>query len=187
MKTKRQIEREVQVERQVRMIKMTAAIVFIVAVMAVAVMLLKTHLALSSNYGDQYATIIREGNFTLIINGGANVRTEPLAALHHEVAGLPEGYMNEHYSVCSESVNNCIGTVKDKNGTGAVFHVTHYVEVTESWFDDCICGDDWNGPFIGLIVDELTREELKLLPRNAKKDPDGIVWISSKYLKIVNN
>ncbi|MDO4987131.1 MAG: hypothetical protein Q4E46_02350 [Candidatus Saccharibacteria bacterium] len=140
--------------------------------------------ALRSDYSDKYTTNTREGEFTIVVDGGTNVRTEPLAAEHHIIYGLPGGYVNENYSVHSDGVNNVIGTVADRNSTGAVFHAMHYVEVTESWWDDYSDGDVWNGPYIGLVVSELSKEELKLLPRKAVKDPDGIVWISSKHLTI---
>ena len=140
--------------------------------------------SLRSSYSDKYTTITREGEFTIVVDGGTNVRTEPLAALHKIIYGLPEGYMNENYSVHSDGVNNVIGKVSDRNGTGAVFHTTHYVEVAESWWDDYSDGDVWNGPYIGLVVSELSKEELKLLPKKVQNDPDGIVWISSKYLSI---
>lgn len=142
--------------------------------------------ALHENYSDQYETVTIEGEFTLVVKGGTNVRTEPLAALHHVISGVPAP-LNEYHSVDTEGVNNCLGKVSDKNETGAVFHLTRVVKVTKSWFDDCHWGDDWNGPYIGIRISDLSKEELKLLPGKVAKDEDGIVWISSKYADLFEN
>ena len=47
--------------------------------------------------------------------------------------------------------------------------------------------DEINGDFIGLRVDEvlLTAEGNEWLPHSIVSDPDGIVWISSRYIVIV--
>ena len=156
----------------------------VIATLLAALIAWNVYAAMNTSFSDKYNTVTREGDFTIVVDGGTNVRTEPLAALHKIIHGLPEGYMNENFSVRSEGVNNVIGKVSDKNGTGVVFHVTHYVEVTESWWDDCENGDTWNGPYIGLVVSELSKDELKALPGRAKSDPDGIIWLSAKYLTI---
>ena len=173
--------RKARISRNVKLIAL-AVIAFIIVLIVASIW--KRCDALNEKYSDQYTTEVLTGNFTIIIDGDVNVRTEPLAALHHNVHGLPAGYMNEHFSVNTESVNNCIGETVDRNGTGIVFEVEHIVRVRLSSFDDCVRGDDWNGPFVGFVVSELDENELKALPSAVKKDKDGIIWISQKYLSI---
>lgn len=166
-----------------------ALFTLLAAVIGVVIYAIWRHDVLTEDFSSQYATDVQEGNFTVVIcragNGErANVRTEPLAATHKVIHGLPGGYMNEHYSVESEGVVNCLGKVRDPNGTGVVLHVEHAVYVTRSWWDDYSFGDEWNGPYVGIMVSDLSKDELKLFPGLTSKDEDGIVWISSKYLEI---
>lgn len=87
-------------------------------------------------------------------------------------------------NVRSEPVANRFGK-NETNSFGSTKETNFIIEVTRLYTTDRNL--DENGPYYGLKVREILNntEGEKWFPKGIKKDPDGIVWINSRYLEIV--
>ena len=78
-----------------------------------------------------------------------------------------------------EDTGNSYGQIVDKDDDGLVLFSIKRIIISDA--------DEVNGPYIGIYVDDLSEKELKFFPKGVKNDPDGIIWISSKYISWIVN
>ena len=107
---------------------------------------------------DQYE-LVKIDTKCIVITDNVQIRSEP------KIIQDPNG-------------SNSFGQAKK---TGFSIRVSSVYETKETL-------DKINGDFIGLKVDEvlLTAEGNEWLPRGIVNDPDGIVWINSRYIMIIS-
>ena len=112
------------------------------------------------NRSGEYERTINEVEIIKIIDDYPNVRSEPIAD-----DDSADGYTNS------------FGSTKETNFT---------MEVSKVYTTDKNL--DQNGAYYGLLVEDIlnTPEGKNWFPSKIKNDPDGIVWINSEYLKILD-
>lgn len=109
------------------------------------------------SFGEEYELSTKDARIVRVAISCPNVRSEPVANRFGDET-------------------NSFGSTKETNFT---------IEVTRLYTTDRNL--DENGPYYGLKVREILNntEGEKWFPKGIKKDPDGIVWINSRYLEIV--
>ena len=108
-----------------------------------------------NDISDKYEAICIDSNCVKITDY-ANVRSDPI--------------------VQDGDVFNTFGLIEESNFT---------MEIPQIFETDVTL--DQNGEFLGLSVDDIlaTPEGRNWFPSRIKDDPDGIVWINSKYIVVI--
>jgi hypothetical protein len=118
-------------------------------------------------------TYVVEGGTLIVLQGGPKVRSLQLASTYEK-----DYYMYQiGWRLAVTSPNTSYGRMTDKDNDGCVIQVN---TVLVSY------ADPYNGPFIGIKLEDLDEAIIKLLPKEVEQDPDGIIWISSNYIDMRN-
>lgn len=115
---------------------------------------------IDKDYSNEYGTTTAKATCVKVVDSCPNVRSEPAA--------------NTDPSAFGET--NSFGKTKECNFT---------LEVSEVYtMDESL---DANGKYIGLKVSDIldTLEGKTWFPKGIESDPDDIVWINEKYIRVL--
>ena len=103
----------------------------------------------------------------------------------HISSGEPEVRSTSMLISSREDTGNSYGKFIDEDGDGMEFPSVKRIRLSYA--------DKFNGPYVGIYVEDLSEEELSFFPKDVRKElpgpegqdkypTDGLIWISSKYV-----